>query len=919
MPFFILTKATLTVALSFVKKKHQMRNYFLIPFLLFFFSLISFGQQTICLGDNATICAGDQITIQICNAGGGPNADTNVVFLGNVNQVNLTDDVHSGLIPIGFPFTFYGNTYNNTVISSNGYLTFNAGAANTYSPWSINQAAPSAGIPTNSIMGPWQDYNPNAFGSNGIVGWTLIGNAPNRRFVAVWKNVFMFGTQEEGCSVIVLHETSNKIEVFLDEKPVVAWNGGAAIEATHNQPGNIAHVVTNPPPARNWPNQWTANLDGQEWIPNGANSYINNPIPYKAYVINNGAITWGDTNGNTYLSNGTSITVTPNPIAPSDSVGYFVNYSSCATTGMVTSDTSWIKVNTVTAQAIGVNDFCSAGIGEATVIGFGGSQPYSYLWSNGMTTQTITGLTSGTYSVTVFDAIGCSATTSVVIGDSPIQLSTTSSLVSCPGGSDGTATVTISPVPASATYLWSDGQTTQTATGLSAGTYTVEVLTSDGCDATASVTVTEIPGMVITITQQNNVTCNSGNDGLVSINVTQGTAPYSYSWTNSNSTTNTASDLPAGTHTVTVTDANGCVQSVTFTLTEPSALQVNTITPNQIICKGDSVQVTATGIGGSSDYIYTWSMNGVSIGTGQFIYVKPNTDNSIVCVTLTEVCGSPAAQACLTVSYPDDIIPEVSPSTVGECIPVEVIFTNTTNSSEVDYTIWTYGNGDVDTVAGLGFGFATYPNVGLYDVSMEIVSNFGCRYTRTFNDLIAGYGYPTAGFFVNPSPASIFNPNVIAYDNSSFDAVEFEWFAENAVPNYSTLKNVPLTYPNEVGQYPVTLVVTNAYGCKDTITRLVDIRNEVLLFAPNTFTPDGDQYNERWRVFISGIDIFDFHLTIYNRWGEVVFESFDPEGEWDGTYGGRMVPSGTYIWTIEVGETITDERYQFNGHVSIVR
>lgn len=892
------------------------------PLVILFISLVlSFqvnGQQLICLGDNATICAGDQITIEICNTGG-VNPDTNVVFLGNVNQVNLTDDVHSGLIPIGFPFTFYGQTYNNTVISSNGYLTFNAGSANTYSPWAINQGAPSAGIPTNSIMGPWQDYNPNAFGSNGIVGWTLIGAAPNRKFVAVWKNVFMFGTQQEGCSVIVLHETSNKIEVFLDEKPIVAWNGGAAIEATHNQPGTIAHVVNNPPPIRNWPNQWTANLDGQEWIPNGANNYIQNPIPYKAYVINNGPITWGDTEGNSYSSTGTSHTFTPNPTAPSDSIGYFVNYSSCATTGQLTSDISWIKVNTVTAQAVGQNDFCSASIGEASAQGFGGDQPYSYLWNNGMNTQAITGLPSGNYTVTVTDAIGCSGTASVTIGDSPIQVTTTSTVVSCPGGADGTATVNIAPVPASATYLWSDGQTTQTATGLSAGAYTVEVMTSDGCDAIATVVVTEIPPMVIAIAQQIDVTCNSGNDGVVSVNVTQGTAPYSYSWTNSNSTTNTASDLPAGTNTLTVTDANGCIATITFTLAEPAALQINTISNDQIICIGDSVQVFATGIGGSSPYTFSWSVNGSFIGTGASIFVRPTANNSQVCVTISELCGSPTAQACLTVSFPDDILPEVSPSTVGECVPVEVVFTNTTNSNDINYTIWNYGNGMIDTVAGLGFGSAIYDNVGLYDVSMEVVSNFGCRYFRTFNDLISGYGYPTAGFFVNPSPASLFDPNVIAYSNSSFDAVQFEWFANGATPSSSSLKNVPLTYPNEVGQYPVTLVVTNAYGCSDTITRIVDIRNEIILYAPNSFTPDGDQYNERWRLFIEGIDIYDFHLTIYNRWGEIVFESFDPEGEWDGTYGGRIVPEGTYIWTLEAGDYITDSRFQFNGHISIFR
>jgi gliding motility-associated-like protein len=885
---------------------------------LFFFGFIvsAYSQNTICLGDDATICAGDQITIELCAQGGGINADSSVVFLGNVNQVNLTDDQHSGLIPIGFPFTFYGNSYTNCVISSNGYITFNAGSANTFSPWAINQAAPSAGIPTNSIMGPWQDYNPNA---GGIVGWITIGAAPNRQFVVVYKDVFMFGTQQEGCSVIVLHETTNKIEVFLDEKPVVAWNGGAAIEATHNQPGSIAHVVTDPAPTRNWPTQWTASLDGQEWIPNGANNYIQNPIPYRAYVISNGNVTWGDTQGNFYSSAGLSYTFTPNPTPPSDSIGYFINYSSCAVGDLLTSDTSWIKVNTVTVQTSGTDDFCSAAIGEATAAGAGGSEPYSYLWSNGMTTATISGLTSGNYTVTVTDAIGCTATGAYFVGDSPITVSASATLVSCPGGDDGTATVDIQPVPASATYLWSDGQTTQTATGLSAGLYTVDVTTSDGCDGTAQVLVEEIPEMQITLVNQVDITCNSGSDGIVEVNVTQGTAPYSYSWTNSSSLSSTANDLPAGTNTVTVTDANGCIASLDFTLNEPNALQIVNITTDQIICLGDSVEVFATGSGGSSDYIFTWTVNGNFAGSGSSIYVTPPTSNNNVCVTLSEVCGSPSTQACLTVSNPDDINAVIIPSTVGDCIPVEVDFENATNSNEIDYVIWNYGNGSIDTLPGLAPGYSVYEDVGLYDVSLEIVSVFGCRYTTTFNDLISGYGYPVADFYVNPSPASVFEPNVIAYSNSSWDATQFEWFAEGATPNYSTLKNVPLQYPNEVADYEVTLVVANDFGCYDTVTRLVRIINEVILYAPNTFTPDGDQFNERWRVFIEGIDIYDFHLTLYNRWGEVIFESFDPEGEWDGTYRGMLVKEGTYIWTIEVGVTETDKRYQFNGHVTVLR
>ena len=590
---------------------------------------------------------------------------------------------------------------------------------------------------------------------------------------------------------------------------------------------------------------------------------------------------------------------------------------------MLTSDTTWVTVNNVDVVTTGLDDVCSAGLGEATAIASGGSEPYNYQWNDPMNTNGpfVGGLTQGTYAVLATDAIGCTDFAIVTIGDTPISLTFNYTTVSCPGGSDGTATVFINPIPLSATYNWLDagGQTTQTATGLVAGSYTVEVLTDNGCTAQIQVAVDEVPEMNVSLVDLLDVTCNSGSDGIININVTQGTPPYSYSWTNSNSTTNSANDLPAGTNIVTITDANGCVVTFDFTLTEPPALQITSVSDDLIVCVGDSVEVSAQGAGGSSDYTFSWTVNGTPVGTGESIYVTPNQVNSEICVTLTEFCGSPEATECFTINHPDDIVPVIIPSTTGECVPVEVVFTNATNSSVVDYTIWNYGDGTIDTIAGLSDAANTYENVGLYDVSIEIVSEFGCRYFRDFNSLISGFGYPTAGFYVSPSPASVFEPNVTVYSNSSSDVVNYQWFADGGSPSFSNLQNVPLSYPNEVGEFPVMLAVTNGNGCTDTIVRLVIIRNDVMIFAPNTFTPDDDKFNQGWRVFIQGIDDYSFHLEIYNRWGEIVFESRNPEAEWYGTYGGELVKDGTYIWVIKASDAENDNKYEFNGHVTIIR
>ncbi len=878
---------------------------------------------TICLGDDLTICAGDGVTIDICPpTPGSITQDTNVVFIGNVGEVNLTDDVFSGVVPIGFSFEYYGVPKTQCVIGSNNFISFDITQANGYCQWPINQASPSAGNPNDAIMGPWQDINPS---TGGFIGYTTIGTAPNRKFVVVYKDVPVFGSPNEPtCSAIVLHETTNEIDVFIDEKPALpgGWNGGYAIEGTQNATGLIADIF----PGRNFPSVWSAVNDGVKWTPNGPNDYTVAAIPYKAYVPSNVPFVWGDTEGNTITANpgGGSITVFPSPTAPSDSIGYFINYSSCNQTGSaVTSEISWITVNVPSVTMTTTDDICSQGVGTATANPIG-IAPFTYLWSdpNAQTTQTAVNLFGGAYQVTMIDALGCDATTFGVVGDNPITTSTTYTQVSCPSGSDGTATVSISPVPGSATYNWfnAGGQTTQTAVGLSAGTYNVEIITDVGCIDTAEVVVDEIPGMVLTTVSVTDVTCNSGNDGMVEVSVSNGTTPYTYVWTNSVSTTNIANDLFVGSTTVTVTDANGCMVNETYTLAEPQALAIVTYDGLDVVCPGDSAVLSATASGGSSAYTFTWTENGNIIGVGNSLTVTPTNTTTNYCVSLSEACGSPTTDSCKTITWPTEIIPSINPDITASCIPVEVIFGNTTASTEIDYTVWNYGDGtDIDTTFGMNNAIHAFQDAGLFDVSMEVTSIFGCKYDMIFSDLIEGWSFPTADFYLNPNPASIFEPTVSAFSQSSNDAVSYLWQVPNATPSFSSSKNAEFTFPDTVAEYPVTLIVTNSNGCSDTLQRIASLQNEVQIFAPNSFTPDNDEFNQTWKIYMLGIDVYDFNLIVYNRWGEVIWESNNSESGWDGTYGGKLVPAGSYVWKIETKDKNTDKRYTFDGYVNVIR
>ena len=246
--------------------------------------------------------------------------------------------------------------------------------------------------------------------------------------------------------------------------------------------------------------------------------------------------------------------------------------------------------------------------GTANAVMSGGTPAYTYLWSTGQTTQNIGGLSSGTYTVTVTDANGCTIQDLVIIQEPnciTVSLSLSQVDVTCNGLSNGSATAFmvngINPV----SYIWSDGQTTQSATGLSAGTYTVTVTDAVSCVVTGSVIITEPPLLVLTGVD-NDISCFGANDASIDITITGGVAPYIYNWSSGQTTEDLAS-LGAGMYTLTVTDDNGCNATMSFTITEPSALTASTVVSN-VLCNGQSngiIDLTVSG--GILPYTYVWS------------------------------------------------------------------------------------------------------------------------------------------------------------------------------------------------------------------------------------------------------------------------------------------------------------------------
>ncbi len=247
---------------------------------------------------------------------------------------------------------------------------------------------------------------------------------------------------------------------------------------------------------------------------------------------------------------------------------------------------------------------CTTGA-TATVQASGGTPPYSYAWSNGQTTVTATNLGVGSHSVVVTDAGGCktTATVNVTAPNAPnVSVSVVSNATCLVGGS---ATATASGGSGSYVFLWDNGQTTATATNLSAGSHSVTVTDAAGCSKTGAVTITQSQGPNASAILVQAATCLTG--GIANATATGGTTPYTFKWDN-NQTTATATNLSLGNHIVTVTDANSCTATANVNVTKSSNPTVTATATGMATCNTGGT-ATASASGGSGGYTFKWDNN----------------------------------------------------------------------------------------------------------------------------------------------------------------------------------------------------------------------------------------------------------------------------------------------------------------------
>ncbi|GIV26717.1 MAG: hypothetical protein KatS3mg027_0531 [Bacteroidia bacterium] len=352
--------------------------------------------------------------------------------------------------------------------------------------------------------------------------------------------------------------------------------------------------------------------------------------------------TWIPTGGNSSIANGLSIG------------NYTVNISDangCTTFTTLTIGGTGIAITSIQTQSV----TCYGGSnGSATVNVTGGTTPYSYTWTPSVSNSSIaTNLSAGNYTVFIQDNAACTASTIVNITQAnDFTLSVTSTSVSCNGGNNASATITVQGGNSPYSYTWQpSGGNSSVASNLTSGVYTVLVSDVNNCSTSTTVSIAEPSSMTITITSTN----NCGGNATATVNVSGGTAPYSYTWSPVGGNSNVANNLPPGNYTVYVSDNNSCTSNSTFTVSISNISY--TFTVDSVDCYGGSNgSATVTVQGGSAPYNYTWSPNGGNSN------IANNLSSGVYTVNITDGTGCTISPT-VNIPQPNAITLNTSPNT----------------------------------------------------------------------------------------------------------------------------------------------------------------------------------------------------------------------------------------------------------------
>lgn len=589
-------------------------------------------------------------------------------------------------------------------------------------------------------------------------------------------------------------------------------------------------------------------------------------------------------NGTASVAGATIIYVNNPGFTGADSLAYVV----CDNGNPVLCDTAWVLLyvsqNPVVTHTV-TNALCnsdSTGIIDLTVTG---TSPFTYLWSNGATSQDLNGVPAGNYSAIITDSAGCSSVDSATVTE-PAALNATSTAFApaCAGQNSGSIQVNVTGGTTPYSFYWSTGDTTQNLTLVAPGIYYLTITDTNNCLFYLSDTVPATPNPLSITSTSLNVVCFGDSTGSISLSVSGGSPVYSYSWNTGDSAQSISGLLP-GSYSVIVTDAGGCTQTDTIIITQPpSALIIDSSSVTDANCLAGiqgSIQVAVSG--GNPGYAYMWN-NGATTQSLSSLNAGTYT------ITITDSGGCAIQQ-----TYVVDELGVLTISAAGDTVICanEVTVLSTASISGFNYQWSVNGN----LIPGATTNSITVTAQGIYILTVS----GSCG---TFNSNAV-----TVTVLPVPVLQYIASANTICPGNlvqlSMAGASSYSWspyatLSDSTGPNVTAAPQVTTTY---------TIIGIDTAGCRDTISITLEVDCDSL-FIPNGFSPDGNSMNDFFEV--KGVENYPGNnVKIFNRWGNLVWEGSDYDNQtvyWDGTSNkggisfGEKLPNGTYYYVIDLGD-----------------
>ena len=613
------------------------------------------------------------------------------------------------------------------------------------------------------------------------------------------------------------------------------------------------------------------------------------------------------TGGTTYLWS-TGATTSSISTAPSATETVTVT----ASNGSCIRDTSF-TIRVVSPAATITTPHDSVCLGDSTILYAGGG--LTYRWSNNSTKTSIFVRPAATTTYTLYTTFGaCTDSATITVHISPatsFSISATKDSI-CPGN---TTVISItSPGGPNYKYKWSTGATTSSISVSPAATITYTVEVNNGyCPKDTSISIFVKIAPVLTVTSPIDTICLGQS---VSLSVS---GASSYTWAPSAGLSCITCPNPTATPTATVTylvigrDTDGCTSAKNaFILVE--TIPVLGFIPNQSICSGNEVTLTATELSGVQGG-YLWQPGG---STSTTINIFPDTTTTYT-VQYANKCG--VTDTTTTVFVNPSPTPQFTASITTGCAPLCLQFYD--KSTILGGTIvqwgWKFGDGDTSFVQNPIY---CYPDTGTFTPTLSVVSADGCESALQIDQMITVYSKPVASFIYSPNPINtVLEPTVVFTDKSTdaYGIAYWSWIFGDGSVNTSenSIENPTHDYP-DTGAYCPTLIVTNTKGCIDTITECLAVIPLYTLYIPSAFSPNGDGDNDFFAP--KGAYIKSFEMYIFDRWGMELYHTTDIHDGWDGRVrsSGKICQEDSYVYKITAVDW-SNKQHSYVGEVTLIK